>query len=245
MPDSSYVFESGTPVKVGSHGQTSYLFHSGDAVLNEGESTYVFESGVGLRGGLVDWYSRVGLEGSATDSSVTLYGDTTVTPEMKLEHDGSNTAGGGDDDAFLNVYNQEPTSGDFTFRFLNSDYTDADPDDNNYVLGATTAAKDSLRLFDSYGGPVIYFISAINDRYEFIYRDSSTDNRASVSSPWSSTTDVEIEKSGSTATLYFDGSSVASVSGVQDADYHAAATLEDDGSITQAETGTVGDFQIV
>jgi len=50
MP-SDYVFESGEPIDVGSHGETSYLFHSGEPVPNSGESTLVYESGVGLGGG--------------------------------------------------------------------------------------------------------------------------------------------------------------------------------------------------
>lgn len=51
MTDSSYVYESGDPIQVGSHGQTDFLFHSGDPVTNSGDSTYVYESGVGLGGG--------------------------------------------------------------------------------------------------------------------------------------------------------------------------------------------------
>lgn len=52
MPDSSYFFESGEPVQIGSHGDTSYFYHSGEPVVNSGDSTYLFESGTGVGGGL-------------------------------------------------------------------------------------------------------------------------------------------------------------------------------------------------
>lgn len=50
MADSTYVFESGDPIQVGSHGETSYLYESGSPVRNDGESSVVFESGTGLGG---------------------------------------------------------------------------------------------------------------------------------------------------------------------------------------------------
>lgn len=50
---SSYVFESGTPIETGSHGDTNYVFHSGTPVPNFGASTVVFESGSGIGGGIV------------------------------------------------------------------------------------------------------------------------------------------------------------------------------------------------
>lgn len=53
MAQSNYVFESGEGIRVGNHGDTKYLFHSGEPVPNTGESEYVFESGIGL-GGLGD-----------------------------------------------------------------------------------------------------------------------------------------------------------------------------------------------
>lgn len=50
MPQSNYFFISGDPILVGKHGDTDYVFHSGDPVPNSGGSAYVFESGVGFGG---------------------------------------------------------------------------------------------------------------------------------------------------------------------------------------------------
>jgi hypothetical protein len=50
MTNSSYVYESGTPFVVGSHGQHRYVYVSGQPVKDDGESTYVYESGTGNRG---------------------------------------------------------------------------------------------------------------------------------------------------------------------------------------------------
>lgn len=43
-----FVYESGEPVGVGSHGSHDYLFAAGNEVIDNGESAYVFESGTGL-----------------------------------------------------------------------------------------------------------------------------------------------------------------------------------------------------
>lgn len=47
--DSTYVFESGEPFDVGSHGDHDYFYSSGSPVVDDGESPYVFESGTGIR----------------------------------------------------------------------------------------------------------------------------------------------------------------------------------------------------
>lgn len=51
MTKSGYVFESGEAIDVGSPGDHDYVFSSGEPVTDSGVSTYVFESGTGLRGG--------------------------------------------------------------------------------------------------------------------------------------------------------------------------------------------------
>lgn len=61
MADSTYVFESGEAIEIGGHGQTDFLYHSGDAVLNQGLSTYVFESGTGLGADLLYEVNNNGL----------------------------------------------------------------------------------------------------------------------------------------------------------------------------------------
>lgn len=76
MPESNYVHESGEPIAVGTHGETNFLFHSGDPVPNTGRSDYVFESGVGLGGGdfLLFWTGNdtsnfSGFSGMATEAA--------------------------------------------------------------------------------------------------------------------------------------------------------------------------------
>lgn len=54
MPDSEFVFESGEPISVGSHGQDDYVYHAGNAVPNSGDSALVFESGVGFGSAIID-----------------------------------------------------------------------------------------------------------------------------------------------------------------------------------------------
>lgn len=46
-----YIFESGESVRVGTHGDTDYVYASGDPVPNTGGSTLIYETGVGLGGG--------------------------------------------------------------------------------------------------------------------------------------------------------------------------------------------------
>lgn len=50
MPGSDFVYESGEPIGVGTHGETDFLFHQGDPVPNTGDSEYVYEAGTGLGG---------------------------------------------------------------------------------------------------------------------------------------------------------------------------------------------------
>lgn len=53
MVDSSFVFENGKAIQVGSPGDTDIAFADGSSVVNSGESTFAFENGVGL-GGVFD-----------------------------------------------------------------------------------------------------------------------------------------------------------------------------------------------
>lgn len=54
MPTSEFTFESGEPIRVGSHGTHDYVFESGVEVTDSGGSSLVFESGEGLGGQLPD-----------------------------------------------------------------------------------------------------------------------------------------------------------------------------------------------
>jgi len=46
----SYIYENGNEVQTGSHGDTDYVFASGEPVSNTGISDFVYESGTGLGG---------------------------------------------------------------------------------------------------------------------------------------------------------------------------------------------------
>lgn len=65
-----FVYESGEPIVVGSHGQTDHVFASGTPVTNGGESSLVYESGVGLGGGnVIDDFERGNLDPYDTSNS--------------------------------------------------------------------------------------------------------------------------------------------------------------------------------
>lgn len=55
MTDSSFVFEEGDPIEVGSHGDHDFVYHEGNPVLDGGQSTLVFEAGTGIGGGIFGW----------------------------------------------------------------------------------------------------------------------------------------------------------------------------------------------
>lgn len=50
MADSDFVFEEGTAIRVGSHGDHDYVFAAGQEVTDSGKSSVVFESGTGIGG---------------------------------------------------------------------------------------------------------------------------------------------------------------------------------------------------
>lgn len=55
-----YIFLKGERLNTGSHGETDYVFASGDPVPNSGESSFVFETGIGLGGGGFGYYGNTG-----------------------------------------------------------------------------------------------------------------------------------------------------------------------------------------
>ena len=50
MPESDYVFENGSAITVGRHGETEYAFSNGSEIPNTGKSSFVFENGIGIGG---------------------------------------------------------------------------------------------------------------------------------------------------------------------------------------------------
>lgn len=48
--EDDFIYESGEPVATGGHGEHDYVYANGVPVTDTGQSTYVFESGVGLGG---------------------------------------------------------------------------------------------------------------------------------------------------------------------------------------------------
>jgi hypothetical protein len=57
MAPSDFVYESGEAIDTGSHGDTEFVYNSGTPVPNTGASELVYESGVGLGGGSVLFYT--------------------------------------------------------------------------------------------------------------------------------------------------------------------------------------------
>lgn len=64
MASSDFIYEEGGAIQTGFHGDTSYVYASGDPVPNAGDSTLVYESGTGLGGDnlLVTVYDSAGNE---------------------------------------------------------------------------------------------------------------------------------------------------------------------------------------
>lgn len=76
MAKSNYTFERGEAIDVGTHGDTSFVYHSGDPVPNSGDSTVVFEAGVGIGGQAVledfeNWPDDKSLYNGDTGQAVT------------------------------------------------------------------------------------------------------------------------------------------------------------------------------
>lgn len=79
MPQSSYVFESGEAIEVGSHGQHDYVFSGGSPVSDTGQSTLVFESGSGLGAGdIIDDFERGNLDPYDTSNDGGYFSVTTT-----------------------------------------------------------------------------------------------------------------------------------------------------------------------
>lgn len=80
MVKSSFVFETGDGIEVGAHGKTDYVFHSGDPVPNDGDSSLVFESGTGLGGlGVLEDFEDP-WDKSLYNGDTGLFGRTTTGP---------------------------------------------------------------------------------------------------------------------------------------------------------------------
>jgi len=58
MPRSDFVYEEGSDINVGTHGDHDLLYHEGDPVPDTGDSTLVYEEGTGLGGGKVLVYRQ-------------------------------------------------------------------------------------------------------------------------------------------------------------------------------------------
>jgi len=58
MADSTFVYEQGEAISVGSHGDHDFVFHEGDPVTDTGISDLVFEAGTGLGQAHLIWYSQ-------------------------------------------------------------------------------------------------------------------------------------------------------------------------------------------
>ena len=151
MAKSSYVFETGQAVDIGVHGQSSYAFVSGEPLVNEGLSAYVFESGVGLRGG---WEK----EDNQVTPGTTIGGEGA---ELVLETDGSATSSSGAD-KFSGAWRIATVSAPIAITFEDVDFTandttgDGDPHENNFSLGLTDQTQ--MRVHEQNHVKSIYYM---------------------------------------------------------------------------------------
>ena len=104
MPESGFVFEGGEAIDVGQHGDTDLVYHQGDPVPNTGQSSLVFEQGVGLGGGvIIDDFERGDLSPYSGDT-----GRFAVVTSGALEGTYSGAIGSmNTDDGSVRIYSLE------------------------------------------------------------------------------------------------------------------------------------------
>lgn len=104
MTDSTFTFEEGEPIVVGSAGEHDYVFEEGTPVTDSGVSTLVFESGTGLGGQfIVNGVSLDPFEGTQSIDQFWDYTDV-FSDEDKANAQGLVDAGVPLGDGVLSVY---------------------------------------------------------------------------------------------------------------------------------------------
>jgi hypothetical protein len=159
MTNSEFVFESGEAISVGIHGETDFLFHSGDPVPNTGKSKVVFESGVGLGQKQVlyvrpDDGSKKVYELNPEDGSVIRSGNLSFQPHG-IGGDTDTVWVGEDENSNGKIYKLD--AGDFSV-------IDSRTFSDDNIFGPTSLGGDSNRCFVSLNkvsgtqGRIIYIL---------------------------------------------------------------------------------------
>jgi hypothetical protein len=134
MPDSDFVFDRGTPIDIGFHGETDYVFHQSEPVPNAGRSIFIKESGIGIGGGgAFDWYTYTDGHPNASISLDTGF------EEVLVEHDGS------EDGRWVGAYSQstfQDNRWEITFRNVNGTQNEIE---NNIGLGVISGTPPNPR----------------------------------------------------------------------------------------------------
>jgi len=112
-----FIFEEGDEVDVGYHGDHDYVYAEASPVIDKGKSSFVFESGTGIRGGdLIDSFEDGDINeynGRTNDYSVQSDTSTAIDGGQYLKGDASGTAN--NNIYSLNGLDTYPSRGD-TFR---------------------------------------------------------------------------------------------------------------------------------
>lgn len=244
MVDSGYVYDRGEAIVVGSHGDTSYLYHSGEPVLNRGRSLLVHETGIGLGGGGSLTWNKF-LDGHP-NASVQF---NTGQEEVYYEHDG------GEGGTWIGAYsNENADSPPWEIEFANVNGTQNDIN-NNVGFGVVSGTPPDPRPFldpqnHSYIG--YHFDEAYQETGEapsghaLVTSDGSAtdqngDNVVEIDPVDFSDTDFVVGFDGTEAYLKQDGLEIARTSQqVADRNYMVVCSIEDDGESTASENVSVG-----
>lgn len=242
MARSSFVFENGSAIDVGSNGDNAVAFESGSGIPDEGVSDFVFENGNGI--GLQNW---IGVDDGASP------GVTIGIPDgvLKIEHDGSGSAD------FPSAYRDraQSTPIDSTFYATYTQHTY----ENNIQIGF--ASNRVGGFYDENTAYIVYAAdegsagggaTAGTDHDQFVIKDEgeSIGDSTVVSTnvpraPWSSNSETKIRVTydGSQASVFINGSHAGSLTRSLGYSWYPLIQIEDDPSQVQSETCVLTDYQ--
>lgn len=244
--DSTFVFEEGTPIEVGRHGQHSFVNHNGDPVVDEGKSPIVFENGVGLGASFPEWSWDTTDDG--TSPGVELGGDANFSGEMIIEHGGGGsglwpaaqrTKAVDMSGFYIEITDVTATQNSRENNF-NFGITDRGIGGNPYATNETADHKmivyqASEEISQSPSGKDFLHISNGDGTTDGV--ETSNFDALSLNGDT-----LRIEYDGSTATLYVNGSPVASVTKSFTGTLEPTITLEDDPDSSAGDRLEIGTY---
>lgn len=160
MPESDYVFVQGDRLIYGDHGETDYLFHSGEAVPNTGEGELLFESGTAV-GGIISEVLISDSQGETEGQVVTFSRSKTVESFYDFETGSNYSAATGEINDYMDV--------GYTTFFV---FENSDTGELSFGFCHDQLDQDSTEQ----GGEVDFSISGLPDGGSFVVRDDDPGN---------------------------------------------------------------------